>query len=176
MAQTTKTFLTFNIFIFLAFITLSCKSDSISFRSAELSASQQIPITVTVRSINDLRVKEGQKVQIGQLLALKPVEPQAGPRYVPKNHEYEVQKQKAKLERVRQIVKEENLPEIVIKHEEAKLKDLEFAAREYKLGAIDPKAPQETTYLSPINGIVKRITPANGSDGRLNVEILIESI
>jgi hypothetical protein len=134
-----------------------------------------VPITVTVRSINDLRVKEGQKVKIGQLLALKPVEPQAGPRYVSKNHDREVAKQKAKLERVRQIVKEEGLPEIVIKHEEAKLRDLEFAASEYKLGAVDPKAPQETTYLSPVNGIIKRITSVDGSDGRLNVEILIEA-
>lgn len=135
-----------------------------------------IPITVTVRSINDLRVKEGQKIKIGQLLALKPVEPQAGPRYISKNHDREVEKQKAKLERVKQIVKEEGLPEIVIKHEEAKLRDLEFAAKEYKLGAIDPKAPQETTYLSPVNGIIKRITPAKGSDGRLNIEILVEQI
>lgn len=134
-----------------------------------------IPITVTVRSINDLRVKEGQKVKIGQLLALKPIEPKAGPRYVSKNHDREVAKQKAKLERVRQIVSEEGLPEIVIKHEEAKLKDLEFAAKEFRLGAIDPKAPQETTYLSPVNGIIKRISPASGSNGRLNIEILIET-
>lgn len=133
-----------------------------------------IPLTVTVRSIKDIKVKEGQKIKIGQLIALKPIEPQASSRYIPQNHEYEVQKQKAKLHRVRQIVKEEGLPEIIIKHEEAKLRDLEFAAKEYKLGAIDPKTPQETTYLSPVNGTIKRITPKNGSDGRLDVEILTE--
>lgn len=141
----------------------------------QTSSSQQIPITVTVRSINDLRVKEGQKVRIGQLLALRPIEPQAGPRYVSTNHDREVEKQKAKLELVKQIVQEEGLPEVIIRHEEAKLRDLEFAAKEYKLGAIDPKAPQETTYLSPINGVIKRLTPISGSGGRLNVEILIET-
>lgn len=137
--------------------------------------SQQIPITVTVRSVRDLRVKEGQRIKIGQLLALKPVDPDAPQGYISKNHDREVEKQKAKLEKVKQIVKEEGLPEIIIKHEEAKLKDLEFAAKEFHLGAIDPKAPKETTYRSPVNGIVKRIIPNGGSDGRLNVEILIET-
>ncbi len=95
--------------------------------------------------------------------------------YISKNHDREVQKQKAKIEKVKQIVKEEGLPEIIIKHEEAKLRDLEFAAKEFHLGAIDPKAPKETTYRSPVNGIVKRIIPNGGSDGRLNVEIVVET-
>jgi len=158
----------------LLFIDQSTQSDNIYINQQQSSASQQIPITVTVRSVNDLRVKEGQRIKIGQLLALKPVDPEAPQGYISKNHDREVEKQKAKLEKVKQIVKEEGLPEIIIKHEEAKLRDLEFAAKEYKLGAIDPKAPQETTYLSPVNGIIKRITPSSGSDGRLNVEILIE--
>ncbi|MDX1920850.1 MAG: hypothetical protein SFU25_08985 [Candidatus Caenarcaniphilales bacterium] len=152
------------------------KANTIRLQERIPRNSQQIPITVTVRSIRDLRVKEGQNVRIGQLLALRPIEPQAPARYIPKNHEREVQKQKAKLEKVKLIVKEEGLPEIMIKHEEAKLRDLEFEASEYRKGAVDPRTPQETTYNSPVNGIVKRIIPTGGSDGRLNVEILIEQL
>jgi hypothetical protein len=165
-----------NIFLSCCFVLFAllnpCLAEDLT---KEAATNKTIPITVTVRSVRDLRIKEGQRIKIGQLLALKPIDPEAPQGYISKNHDREVEKQKAKLEKVKQIVKEEGLPEIIIKHEEAKLKDLEFAAKEFHLGAIDPKAPKETTYRSPVNGIVKRIIPNGGSDGRLNVEILIET-
>lgn len=173
-----KNFRIVHVSTVLLFLSLSLAGQviakTINFSERSLSSNQWISLTLTVRSINDLRVQEGQKVTIGQLLALKPVEPQAPQRYISKDHNREVEKQKAKLARVKQIVQEEGLPEMLIKHEEAKLKDLEFAADEFTKGAVDPKAPQETTYNSPVNGTIKRITTLGGSDGRLNVEVLIE--
>jgi hypothetical protein len=164
-----------NIFLSCCFVLFTllnpCLAEDLT---KEATTNKTIPITITIRSVRDLRVKEGQRIKIGQLLALKPIDPEAPQGYISKNHDREVEKQKAKLEKVKQIVKEENLPEIIIKHEEAKLRDLEFAAKEFHLGAIDPKAPKETTYRSPVNGIVKRIIPNGGSDGRLTVEIVVE--
>lgn len=136
---------------------------------------QQIPVTITIHSIKDLRVKESQIIRMGQTLALRPLEPETPQGYISKSYTREVEEQKTKIQKIKQIVNEEKLPEIIIKHEEAKLKDLEFKAKEFQLGAITPRAYRETTYKSPVNGIVKRIIPVGGSDGKLNIEILIET-
>ncbi|MDX1920075.1 MAG: hypothetical protein SFU25_04985 [Candidatus Caenarcaniphilales bacterium] len=164
------------ILILLFFLNHPSIAAKIQIEEESKIANKTIPITVTVRSIKDLRVKEGQKITIGQLLALKPIEPEAPQGYISKKPSREVEKQREKLEEIKKVVKANNLPGIIIQHEEAKLKELEFEAKEFQLGAVDPKAPKETTYRSPVNGIVKRITPLQGSDGRLNVEILVEQM
>jgi hypothetical protein len=160
---------------FLFIISLSQSAFSIDFTQEE-SINSIVPITVTVRSINDLKVKENQIIKIGQVLAYRPLDPETPQGYISTKHDREVQKQKDYLKEIRQIVKENNLPNAMIEHEEAILKDLEFTAKEFKKSSISPKAFKETTYKSPINGKIKRIIPSGGSDGRLNIEIIIESI
>ena len=164
------------LFIYFLFIILLSQSAfSIDFTQEE-SINSIVPITVTVRSINDLKVKENQIIKIGQVLAYRPLDPETPQGYISTKHDREVQKQKDYLKEIKQIVKENNLPNTMIQHEEAILKDLEFTAKEFKKSSISPKAFKETTYKSPINGKIKRIIPSGGSDGRLNVEIIIESI
>jgi hypothetical protein len=160
---------------FLFIISLVQSAFSIDFTQEE-SINSIVPITVTVRSINDLKVKENQIIKIGQVLAYRPLDPEAPQGYISTKHDREVQKQKDYLKEIRQIVKENNLQNTMIEHEEAILKDLEFTAKEFKKSSISPKAFKETTYKSPINGKIKRIIPSGGSDGRLNIEIIIESI
>ena len=164
------------LFIYFLFIILLSQSAfSIDFTQEE-SINSIVPITVTVRSINDLKVKENQIIKIGQVLAYRPLDPETPQGYISTKHDREVQKQKDYLKEIKQIVKENNLQNTMIEHEEAILKDLEFTAKEFKKSSISPKAFKETTYKSPINGKIKRIIPSGGSDGRLNVEIIIESI
>jgi hypothetical protein len=164
------------LFIYFLFITSLIQSAfSIDFIEEE-SINSIVPITVTVRSINDLKVKENQIIKIGQVLAYRPLDPEIPQGYISTKHDGEVQKQKDYLKEVKQIVKENNLPNAMIEHEEAILKDLEFTAKEFKKSAISPKAFKETTYKSPINGKIKRIIPSGGSDGKLNIEIIVESI
>ncbi len=160
---------------FLLIISLTQSAFSIDFTEEE-SINSIVPITVTVRSINDLKVKENQIVKIGQVLAYRPLEPETPQNYISTKHDREVQKQKDYLKEIKKIVKENNLSPIMIEHEEAILKDLEFTAQEFKKSSISPRTPQETTYKSPINGQIKRIILTNGSDGKLNIEIIIESI
>ena len=109
-------------------------------------------------------------------MAYRPLDPEIPQGYISTKHDREVQKQKDYLKEIRQIVKENNLQNTMIEHEEAILKDLEFTAKEFKKSSISPKAFKETTYKSPINGKIKRIIPSGGSDGKLNIEIIIESI
>ena len=160
---------------FLFIISLSQSAFSIDFTQEE-SINSIVPITVTVRSINDLKVKENQIIKIGQVLAYRTLDPETPQGYISTKHDREVQKQKDYLKEIRQIVKENNLQNTMIEHEEAILKDLEFTAKEFKKSSISPKAFKETTYKSPINGKIKRIIPSGGSDGKLNIEIIIESI
>lgn len=151
-------------------------SETVTDFADEAQVTSIVPINILVCSINDLRVKEGQTIKIGQILALKPIEPEAPQGYISQKADREVLKQKEKLAAIQKVVQENDLPNIIVTHEQAKLKDLEFEAKEFKLGAISPKAPKETIYKSPINGKVKRITAMNGSDGKLNVEILVEKV
>jgi len=160
---------------FLFIVSLIQSAFSINFPEEE-SINSIVPITVTVRSMNDLKVKENQIIKIGQVLAYRPLDPETPQGYISTKYDREVQKQKDYLKEIKKIVKENNLPNTMIEHEEAILKDLEFTAKEFKKSSISPKAFKETTYKSPINGKIKRIIPSGGSDGRLNVEIIIESI
>jgi hypothetical protein len=159
------------LLLFLCFSTPVFSIEEIDFNT---SSSHEIPITVTVRSIRDLRVKEGQKIRIGQVLAPKPLEAEAPKGYTSKKHEREVEKQKRIVSKFRQIVEEENLPKVLIDHEEAKLRDLEFQAKEFQLLSNKPTAPKETVYRSPVNGTIQKISPLSSSDGRLTVEIVVE--
>jgi len=160
---------------FLFIVSLIQSAFSINFPEEE-SINSIVPITVTVRSMNDLKVKENQIIKIGQVLAYRPLDPETPQGYISTKYDREVQKQKDYLKEIKKIVKENNLPNTMIEHEEAILKDLEFTAKEFKKSSISPKAFKETTYKSPINGKIKRIIPSSGYDGRLNIEIIIESI
>lgn len=133
-----------------------------------------IPVTVTVKSINDIHVSEGQDVKIGTVLAPIPLEPDA-PKFTSKASSRKVTKQKAKLEKVKQLVEKHELPEIFIKHEKAVLDDLRFEDSEEQTKANLPGAYKETVYKSPINGQVERIIIKGGNNGHLSVDILIDT-
>jgi len=163
------------LFIYFLFIFLSQSAFTIDFTDQE-SISSIVPITITICSMKDLKVKENQIIKIGQILAYRPLDPETPQGYSSTKHDREVQKQKDYLKEIKQIVKENNLPNIMIEHEEAILKDLEFTAKEFKKSSVSPKAFKETTYKSPINGKIKRIILTNGSDGKLNIELLCEII
>ncbi len=134
-----------------------------------------IPITVAVRSINDIRVSEGQTVKTGTVLAPIPLEPNA-PKFTSKTSSRKVTKQKAKLDKVQQLVEEHELPEIFIEHEKAILEDLQFEAGEDKAKASLTSRYKETVYKSPVNGQIERIVVTGGNNGRLSVDILINVI
>ena len=140
----------------------------------EETANSTLPVRITVRSLADIKVRENQRIRLGQILAPRPPESETPTGYISQAPERAVQKQKQLLAEIRQVVEEEDLPEIIIQHEEAKLKDLEFAAKEHKLLSNQPKAFKETVYKSPVNGTVRRITPISSSDGLLTVELLVE--
>ena len=64
------------LFIYCLFIiSLIQSAFSIDFTEQE-SINSIVPITVTVRSINDLKVKENQIIKIGQVLAYRPLDPE----------------------------------------------------------------------------------------------------
>jgi len=165
----------YKLFIYFLFIFLSQSAFTIDFTDQE-SISSIVPITITICSMKDLKVNENQILKIGQILAYRPLDPETPQGYISTKHDREVQKQKDYLKEIKQIVKENNLPNIMIEHEEAILKDLEFTAKEFKKSSVSPKAFKETTYKSPINGKIKRIILTNGSDGKLNIELLCEII
>jgi hypothetical protein len=124
--------------------------------------------------MNDLRVKQGSQVTVGQVLASKPPEALVPAAYKSRKYQRAVEKQRKLLEKTRQIVEEEGLPHSIIQHEEAKLEDLQFAAKEYQLLSNQPKAIKETIYRCPVNGTISRITPISSTDGLLKVELVIE--
>ena len=163
-------FISFILGFLLCLTNHQLKAADIFLKEESSPASQKIPVSIRIRSIRDLMVKNGEAIKIGQILAPRPVSTV----YISKKPEREVEKQKAKLKKVRQVVEAENLSPIFVEHEEAKLRDLEFAAKEHKLLSNQPKAFKETVYKSPVNGIVRRITPLSSSNGLLTVELLVE--
>jgi hypothetical protein len=163
------------LFAFLCFNLITNLSSLALNKKQQQTANTTVPINVIVRSINDLKVKESQKIKIGQVLALRPLDPETPQSYISQKHDRDVQKQKEKLAEIKQIVAKNKLDPIIIQHEEAKLKDLEFEAAEFRKGAIIPKAPKETTYKSPVNGLIRKIRYINSSDGKLNIELSIET-
>jgi hypothetical protein len=77
----------------LCIILLIQSAFSIDF-TQEDSINSIVPITVTVRSIKDLKVKENQIIKIGQVLAYRPLDPETPQGYISTKHDREVQKQK----------------------------------------------------------------------------------
>ncbi len=140
----------------------------------EYNARRDIPVTISIRSIKDLRVKEGQSIRIGQVLAPRPLEAETPRSYISERHKRAVEKQQRILANFREIVEEEDLPEVLIQHEEAKLRDLEFEAKEHQLLSKQPKAFKDNFYRSPINGTIRKVTPLSSSDGLLSVELIVE--
>ncbi len=157
----------FKLFISIFFL-FSC------FIRTEAHSSEHIPVTISIRSIKDLKVKEGQSIRIGQILAPRPLEGENPQGYISKRHKRAVEKQQRILANFREIVEEEDLPEVLIQHEEAKLRDLEFEAKEHQLLNKQPKVFKETVYRSPINGTIRKVTPLSSSDRLLSVELLVQ--
>ena len=154
---------------FLSFFLVSLASTALDLTDEEL-ANPTIPVKITIKSLAKLRVKLGQEIRVGQILAPRPVSTV----YISKKPEREVEKQKAKLKKVRQVVEAENLSPIFVEHEEAKLRDLEFAAQEHKLMNQQAEKLEERFYQSPVKGIIRRITPLSSSNGLLTVELVVE--